>query len=152
MTRLADLHRFIESTLAARRLGTPVFVRYLVQSQDKPAAVLPRLTLIAAQVRSWLGQPMERLYSLGQPKSGQVSLTVEYRGGATALLAWSGGLPRGTGVDILVLGNHGAIHHDAGLGALWDESLGGLDDKPDAALLASIERAVRSGRPENVAR
>jgi hypothetical protein len=148
MATLADLHGAVQATLASKRLGVPVFVRYQLHSTDKANVVLPRLTQLVAVVRDWLGQVLLRLYALGNVKSGQVTLTLEFRGGATALVSWTSTPPRGDGVDLLVLGNHGAIYHDSGSANLWDEPLGGPIPKPEAALLALIEQALRSGRPE----
>ncbi len=146
MTRLADLHRAVQTSLASKRLGTPVFVRYSLFSQDKAAAAVSRLAQIAAVVRDWLGQAPERLYALGSAKSGHITLTMECRGGATAQISWANS-PRAS-VDLILLGNHGALYHDLGIANLWDESLVPLGDKPDQDLLAWIERALRSGWPE----
>jgi hypothetical protein len=147
---LADLHRAVESTLNGKRLGTPVFARYLIRTQDKAGAVAARLAQITATVRDWLGQAPERIYALGSAKAGQVSLTLEFRGGATALIAWASAAAH-PGVDVTVVGNHGALYHDAGAGHSWDDSLSLPQAKPDEILLAWVERALRSERPEGAA-
>src|SRR5262249_9068074 len=130
--------------------GTPVFARYIIRTQDKPSAVPARLAQLTATMRDWLGQAPERIYALGSAKAGQISLTVEFRGGATALICWSSA---GThpGLDVTVVGNHGALYHDAGAGHNWDDSLSLPEAKTDDALLAWVERALRSGRPESAA-
>ena len=61
MSTLTDLHRAVQATLASKRLGQPVFVRYLWHSLDKPDAVLPRLARLAETVTAWLGQTLERV-------------------------------------------------------------------------------------------
>jgi hypothetical protein len=147
---LADLHRAVESTLNGKRLGTPVFARYLIRTQDRPGAVPARLAQLTAAVRDWLGQAAERIYALGSAKGGQVTLTVEFRGGATALIGWASAAVQ-PGIDLTVVGNHGALYHDAGAGHSWDDSLALPEAKPDEALLAWVERALRSGRPERAA-
>src|SRR5262245_20826336 len=83
---LSDLHRAIESVLASKRLGRPVFVRYLLQGLDKPEAIVPRLTQTAAVVRDWIGPPLDRVQAVGSPDSGQVAVTLLFREGATALV------------------------------------------------------------------
>jgi hypothetical protein len=145
MPALADLHRAVEATLAGKRLGTPIFVRYLFHGAG---ANLARLAQTVTIVRGWLDQEIERIYAVGSLKGGQLSLTLECRGGATALVGWSAGGAAGGGVDVTLLGNHGALFHDAGADQLWDEPLTSVADKPDRALVAWIERALRSGRPE----
>jgi hypothetical protein len=148
MSTLADLHRAVQSTLASKRLGRPVFVRYLLCSRDKAEAALARLAQLTAAVRDWLGQPLERVHAAGTPRGGQVSLTLELRGGATALVSWAAAPPRGDGLDLTVLGNRGALYHDAGAARLFEEGALGPPPAPDKALLALLGRALRSGRPE----
>ena len=147
MPPLADLHRAVQAALAGQRLGKPVFVRYLLQGSEKPEAVVPRLAQVAAAVRGWLGQPLERVYAVGSPEEGQMFLTLRFRDGGAALVSYARGHPTGPGADVLVLGNHGALYHDAGGDNSWDAAED-LPDRPDPALLAAVERSLRSGKPE----
>src|SRR4051812_5783699 len=123
MTTATDLNRAVQATLASKRLGTPVFVRYALQSEDRADAIVPRLAQMTATVREWLAQPLARIYAIGAVAKGQVALTLEFRDGGSALVTWSRTPPRGDGVDLLVLGNHGALAHDAGSAPSWDEPL-----------------------------
>src|SRR5262249_11332429 len=150
-TTLADLHRAVQSTLQSKPLGRTVFVRYSLFSQDRADAALARLAQLSAAVRDWIGQPLERLHAIGSAKTGSVSLTLEFRSGGTALVSWASSPPRGDGLDLMVIGNRGAIYHDTGSARLWDEGPLGAPEVSDKELLALIERAVRSGRPENAA-
>jgi hypothetical protein len=148
MTTLADLHRAVQSTVTSKRLGRPVFVRYLFCGQDKAETALPRLAQFTAVVRGWIGQPLERVHAAGTPRGGQITLTLEFRGGATALVSWAAAPPRGDGIDLTVLGNRGALYHDAGASRLEPEAALGPPDAPDKTLLTLLERALRSGRSE----
>jgi len=150
MMTLANLHTAVQTTLASKRLGKPVFVRYLLQGSDKVEAIPGRLAQITLVVQEWLGQPLERIYAVGSADSGQVSLTLQFREGATAQVTFVRGQPRGSGVDLMVLGNHGAIYHDAGSAGLWDEAAAALPDRPDPVVKEAIERALRSGKPEGL--
>jgi hypothetical protein len=147
---LAELHRAVQSTLGSKRLGVPVFVRYQLCNQERAQVVPDRLAQIAGTVRGWLGQEIERVYALGSVKAGQVTLSLEFRGGATALVSWARSQAQGGGVDLMILGNRGAIYHDAGTSALWDEPAAPPADAPDRVLLALVQRALRTGRPEGV--
>ena len=148
MTTLADLHRAVRTTLTSKRLGTPVFVRYLYHAPIKGQAVLARLAKTTAIVRDWLGQPIERVFAQGSAASRHVTLTLEFRGGPTAVVTWIGTTGRGSGVDLTVLGNHGAMNHDAGDANLWDDAFASDDAAPERDLVTLIERAIKSGRPE----
>jgi hypothetical protein len=147
MPPLADLHRAVQAALGAQRLGKPVFVRYLLVGPEKPEAVVPRLAQVAGVVRGWLGQPLERVYAVGSPADGQASLTLQFRDGGSALVNFIRGRPAGPGADVLVLGNHGLLSHDAAGDTFWDEAED-LPDRADPALLAAVERSMRSGKPE----
>jgi hypothetical protein len=149
MASLADLHRAVHATIASKRLGRPVFVRLTIQGLDKAETTVPRLARATTAVQDWLGQPLTRIYAVGAVASGQVALTLGFRDGATALVSFAHGQPRGDGIDVMVLGNHGAIYHDAGSANLWDETVA-TDCKPDPVLVGAIERALRSGKPETV--
>jgi dienelactone hydrolase len=148
MPTFADINQTVMATLASKRVGKPVFVRLTWQGLDKPEAVVPRLAQIVSAVQRWLGQPLEQLYALGFAAGGQLSLTLRFREGATALISFERGQPRGDGLDLMVLGNHGAIYHDAGSAELWDETVTPPADPPDPALVALIKRAVHSRKPE----
>lgn len=147
MSTLADLHRAVEATLKSKRLGRPVFVRYLLSSRDKATAAPARLSQLAAAVIGWIGEPLERLHAISTPKGGHVTLTLEFRGGASALVSWASSPPRGDGIDVMVLGSRGAAYHDAGAARLWEEGALGPPEA-DKELLGLIERAIRTGRPE----
>jgi len=149
MNTLADLHHAVQSTLASKRLGTPVFVRYSFHGQETAAAVVQRLARATKTACDWLGQVLDKVYATGSVKGGQVSLMLECRGGATAVVTWIRGAGRGHGVDILLLGNNGALYHDFGNEPPWDETLADSKDPADKETLALIDRALASGRPES---
>jgi hypothetical protein len=149
MTTFTDLDRAVHQALAGGRLGPVVFVRCLVQSPDAPDTALPTLVRAATSIRGWLGQPVVRVYALASPDGSQVSLTLEFRDGGTALVSWSHGPPRGDGVDLMVLGSRGALYHDAGAAEPWDGAAA-FAPGTDAGLRSAIEQALRSGRPEPV--
>jgi hypothetical protein len=146
MNSLDELHRSVQTTLASNRLGTPVFVRYIVQ---RPAAepALAGLARIAGVVRGWLGAPVREIYAVGSAEQRHITLTLELQNAATALITWIGTPGRGSGVDLLVVGNHGTLQHDGGDAPLWDETPALGDAAPDQELLALVQRALTQGRP-----
>lgn len=146
--RLDDFHRAVESTVASKRLGSPVFVRYLVQAPVAAKGVSGFLGQIAGAVGVWLGQELERIYALGSVKGRHVTLTLDYRGGASAQITWSGTAWRGPGVDLMLVGNRGALYHDFGAANLFDGSLALPAEPAPKTLTAWIDRALRSGQPE----
>jgi hypothetical protein len=151
MNTLADLHRTVQAALAGKRLGKPVFVRYLYQGRDTAEAVLPRLARITAAVQDWLGQPLDRLYAVGSAAGGQVTLTAEGREGATALISFARDPRRDGTVDLTVLGNHGALYQSLDSGQSFSSTeKGPLEKEYDPKLLAAIGRALQTGQPETL--
>jgi hypothetical protein len=141
MSSLADLHRTIAATVTSKRLGTPVFVRYLFHGTEDANAVVPRLVQLTAVVRDWLGQTLEHVHAVGSAESGQVALTLRFREGGSALVCFARCQPGSWGVDVTVLGNHGALYHDAGSGNLWAEEPEAAP-QPDAALEKLVTQAL----------
>ena len=137
----------MQSTIASKRIGKVVFVRYVLQGTPLPEPALLKLAAAVAAVGNWIGSSLDKLYGM-RGDGGQISLTLQFRDGATALVNFVHGPPRGNGVDLLVLGNHGAIYHDAGTASLWDEEKLTVEDNPRSAILTAIERALRSGKLE----
>jgi hypothetical protein len=150
MRDLGELHHAVRTTLAAGRIGQPVFVRYLLQSPARTGAAA-RLARMTAAVCGWLGQRLERVYAIGSAQSGQISLTLQFREGASALVSIARGQPLGDGVDLMILGNRGAIYHDAGHSVPGADAPPFPETPPDTALVAAIAKALRSGKPEAVA-
>jgi hypothetical protein len=135
--------RTVQATLASKRLGTPVFVRCLAQHAVAAKAAPAFLAHLVHIVNGWLAQPLDRIYALGTVKNRHVTLTMQYQAGASAQLTWVGQAPGGPGVDLMLVGNHGAIYHDlAPLGA-WD-----VAEPAPKELLAWMNRALASAQPE----
>jgi predicted dehydrogenase len=141
MTTFADLHETVRAALASRRLGKPVFVRYHWQAPDR-ASLLPQLARMTAAARDWLGQAIAHIYAAGSVENGSVSLTLELRNGATALVSAATGAPHGAGVDLWILGNRGTLFHDAGHSPIGGEPLVVPDQPPETRLLARIQKAL----------
>src|SRR5687767_5837371 len=115
----ADLHRTVLAAVASKRLGTPVFVRCTLQGPDKPDALIAKLARLTAAVREWVAQPLDRIYAVGKGENGQVTLSLVFRDGATAQVSYARGERHGDGVDLILLGNRGAMYHDVGGANLW---------------------------------
>jgi hypothetical protein len=133
MPSLTDLHRAVETVLGTQRIGQPVFVRYLLLSGAPSEHMVSRLAAMAASIGSWLGCSIQRATVLGAPDQGAPSLILHFPTGACAIASLATGEPS---ADLTVLGNHGAIYHQAALDT--------LDELPssDSELEHLIERAL----------
>jgi hypothetical protein len=145
---LDDLDRAVRGVLSSKRVGQPVFVRLTLHGPAPARTVVPRLARLVTLAARWVGQALTRLHATGSPRSGQVCLTLQFAGGASALVRLARGPVRGDGVDLMVLGSRGAVYHDEGTGHAWDGGTDSGKGRADPKLAGLIERALRSGRPE----
>jgi hypothetical protein len=150
MAAIADLNRAVQATLSSQRLGQPVFVRLIQQTPDGPERTVEHLARLSQLARDWLGQTPVKVQAIGGPAGGAVSLTWLFDKGATASVSVSCHPVRGDGLDVLVVGNHGALYHDVGTADAWDEGLSAATAGPPAELPQLIERALKSGQPEAI--
>lgn len=145
--RWEELASAVARIVRSKRIGVPVFVRLtetIAAENDAEAPLAALLTL----TRKWIPQPMARLYSIGSSSSGQSSLAVLFDDGASALLSVSRASGDRDGLDLMILGNHGAIYHDSGQGVPWSSSM--RDRRAEPEDIALVERAFRAGKPITV--
>ncbi len=152
MTTLAQLHQAVRKALDSKRLGKVVFVRYHLQGLlDAEGAGLPALAKVISVVGEWMGQAPAKLYSLFPTKEarGQWTATLQFPGGATALVSEAHGSKAAPGASLMVLGNKGALYHayDAGRLHTWEGAPASLDDRRVPAILAALEDTREKGNP-----
>ncbi|GIW81110.1 MAG: hypothetical protein KatS3mg105_2917 [Gemmatales bacterium] len=135
----------IRKVVNSKRIGEPVFVRCTLLGRDKKDLMIARLAQIVDAVVSWFGQPLHRIYAR-EAQARAISLVLDFQGGQTALLSYASSRHRGDGVDLMVIGNHGAIYHDAGTGTLWDAEWQ-TKPKANAKTRTMIARAIQSAKP-----
>jgi hypothetical protein len=123
-----------------------VFVHYLIRGVEGGEHSLDRLTRVLALTQQWLGQSPLTLYALGSLESGQIALTVEFDRGATALLGFAQTTPGDAGVDLMLVGNHGTLYHEAGSTPF---EAGPEAELPDPLLGVMLRRALASRKPES---
>lgn len=144
----ADLLQAVEELLASRRLGEPVFVRWLLLTPNPAADPVRQLAQVAGTIRRWFGVPLVQLYTAGTAAEGQVSVTLQFASGVSGLAVFARCPEDAEHLDLLILGNHGAAYHEATTGEAWEETTGPYPIDPD--LQSAIQRSLDCGRPEVV--
>jgi hypothetical protein len=129
------LYKTVKGILDSGRIGSPVFVRCVAQiasdlpAPHSPACAVPgtadrsrqagrehltdALAEVLAIVGLWLSASPQQVYAQGGEDVGQITATIHYMTGQTALVnvgtVKDNSTPR---VDLMLLGNKGAIYHD----------------------------------------
>ena len=116
---LADLHRAIDGTLATGRIGRPVFVRYSIYGLDPPRRLIDGVAALAGAAIRWVGGQVEFITAVGSETAGQLAATVVFKSGESAVMTCGRAAGPGSGVDVMILGSHGALYHDGGTSVLW---------------------------------
>jgi hypothetical protein len=140
-----DLHNTVRAQCP--RIGRPVFVRFTAFGLIKENEMIPRLVRMVRMVGEWIDQSLDRLQAVGSPASGQMCLTLQFRKGATALVSIARISDRRSGIDLLILGNHGSILYDFAAGNCWDAQFDLLPNPVDPTMQSVIEQALRGGQP-----
>ena len=156
MAFLDELDRAVRNILSRERIGQPVFVRCAIH-QNRPrndSAIL--LTQLAGHARHWLNQDWDRVYANGQIESGPLALTLRCRQGASALLIHAEEPSGAARIDLMILGNHGAIYFDdlpeqCDGNAVVTAAETDHFNNDDNRLLNAVQRSLRTGQPEFVA-
>ena len=144
---LADLHRAVNDTLATGRIGRPVFVRYSLYGLNPNRRLIDGVSALAATAMRWVGAQVESITAVGSDTAGQISATLVFKSGESASLTSGRAAGPGSGVDLMILGSHGALYHDAGTSVLW--SAGTADPGAGEPRLAEIiTRSLASGQAE----
>jgi hypothetical protein len=149
MSHFDELDRTVQEAIQSGRIGQPVFVRLLAAlnaaDADPEATLLP----LAAFAANWIGAAVERVYAVRSTGQNQASVLLEFRSGAAGVVSTLTAGAGGPVLDVLLLGNHGAIYHE---GLALGEFTGPVPlVAVGPALGAAIVQSVRSGKPQAVA-
>jgi len=142
------LKKSVQSVIEKERIGSPVFLRCVLQVASETASLLEPTAEIAALANGWMSSQPERVYAQGNPTATQVTVMVQYADGQMALLSVNR-VDIETAIDIMLVGNKGVIYHETPLGRHYLSApalvLGNIGE-----LTAAIAQALESGQPITV--
>jgi len=153
------LYQTVKHALDAGRVGSPVFVRYVAQIASGREELRGVLAEALAMANSWLGASPQRVYVQGCGDAGQLTATVQYSGGQTALLSvgvappvYAEALRTAPQIDLMLLGNKGALYHDSTSLSLFALAAAGSVAPAEPLpisnpLMTAVEESLRTGKP-----
>jgi predicted dehydrogenase len=108
MASHAELHSAIAAAVASGRIGTPVFVRYLLHSSSAPN----RIEHLRATVNAWMAHSLEPRIKICVDATEQISECLQ-SDRALALVSIAPNSEQREAADVTVLGTRGAIYFPA---------------------------------------
>ncbi|MBM3237519.1 hypothetical protein FJZ31_14610 [Candidatus Poribacteria bacterium] len=144
------LYKTVKSVLDSGRIGSPVFVRCVAQIASDREHLTDALAEVLAIAGLWLSASPQKVYAQGGKDAGQITATVHYLSGQTALVSVgtvkANGMPR---VDLMLLGNKGAIYHDSLLlpsFAMPAGTISRIGISISKSLMDAVERSLQTGK------
>ena len=143
------LQQSVSSVIAEGRIGSPVFLRCMVQMPIVDTNIVSGMAALVEVANSWMPSPPERIYAPDQVDTTQITAMVQYTGGQTAMLSLNRIPAVGeASVNLILVGNKGVIHHDTPVERhrLMQPPIE-LDGGEE--LMDLIEAAMKTGTPLN---
>ncbi|MDD9972669.1 MAG: hypothetical protein OXU27_01620 [Candidatus Poribacteria bacterium] len=139
------LKKSVQSVIEKDRIGSPVFLRCVLNVADDTVDLLPSLGEAAALANGWMPSVPTRVYAQGGAEATQMTVMVHYVGGQMALVSVNR-VDAETAIDIMLVGNKGVIYHETPVGRHYlnaaPPELSGAGELTEA-----IVQSLESGQP-----
>lgn len=114
---IQSLQQSVQSVIDEGRIGSPVFLRCIVQAPIEAADAVGGIAALTAIANHWMPDPPEQIYALDNADTTQITAMVKYAGGQSALLSVNR-IPsdQEVSVDLRLVGNNGIIYHETPTG------------------------------------
>ena len=139
------LKQSVQSVLDKDRIGSPVFLRCVLNITGEDENLLAPVVEVVALANEWIPSPPVSVYAQDSAGTTQVTVMVHYAGGQMALLSVNR-VDVETAIDIMLVGNKGVIYHETPMGRHYSNAippeLGDSGELTDA-----IAQSLESGQP-----
>jgi hypothetical protein len=142
-------YQTIKEIIETGRVGTPVFVRFVVQIMPSGEHILDTLARFLVITGSWLTSIPIRVYVQHKENSAQITASAEYTGGQTAIVSVNIANVISSKIDLMMIGNKGAVYQD---GEMMPPGFD-VDFEPTSIpewLMDAIEQSLFAGKPVSI--
>lgn len=141
---MESLQKSVQTVIESGRIGSPVFLRCVCQVATRTSLLQPAAAVMTL-ANGWMPAEPERIYAQGDADATQITLTVQYAGGQSAMLSVNR-TQLGPECDVMLIGNKGVIYHETPMGR-HSMSATPLEIGDAAELTPLIAQALESGQP-----
>ncbi|MCZ6679706.1 MAG: hypothetical protein O7E52_20950 [Candidatus Poribacteria bacterium] len=114
---IKSLQQSVQSVIDEGRIGSPVFLRCMVQAPIEAGNAVNGIAALTALANTWMPSALEQVYALDSADETQVTAMVQYAGGQTAILSLNRiASTQEPSVDLVLVGNKGVIYHETPAG------------------------------------
>ena len=139
------LKKSVQSVLEKDRIGSPTFLRCVLNVVGDTSSLLPSVAEMTALANGWIPSSPTSVYAQGSAEATQITVMVHYTGGQMALLSVNR-VDVETAIDIMLVGNKGVIYHETPVGRHYLNAtapeLSGTGELTEA-----ISQSLESGQP-----
>ena len=139
------LKKSVQSVLEKDRIGSPVFLRCVLDVVGEDANLLSSVAEVTALSNGWMSSPPASVYTQGDANGKQVTVMVHYVAGQMALLSVNR-VDVETAVDIMLIGNKGVIYHETPGGRHYLNAIA-PEFGETGELTEAIAQSLESGQP-----
>ncbi len=139
------LKKSVDSEIEKDRIGSPVFLRCVLNIVSETNSLLQPTSEIVALANRWIPSQPQSLYAQGNANATQVTVMVQYTDGQMAVLSINR-VDTETAIDIMLVGNKGVIYHETPVGR---HNLSGTPPQlgDSGELTGTIAQSLASGQP-----
>lgn len=109
------LRKSVQAQIEKDRIGSPVFLRGVLNIVDKESSLLLPITELVSLANAWISSIPQKVYTTGDVDGIQVTTMVQYTNGQMAVLSVNR-VDTETVIDIMLVGNRGVIYHETPIG------------------------------------
>ena len=147
---MRSLQQAVQSVIDKGRIGSPVFLRCMLQIPIDEEDIAQATAGLAALANTWMPSSPEQIYVQQSADATQSTAMIEYSGGQTATISVNRVPPdTETSIDLILMGNKGTIYHETPTGrhrfTKARIELGGGENLVDV-----ISQSARTGKPVNL--
>lgn len=142
---MESLKKSVQSVIEKGRIGSPVFLRCVLNVASGTSSLLQPTAEIVALSNGWIPSQPQHVYAKGDADAAQVTVMVQYTDGQMAMLSINR-VETETAIDIMLVGNKGVVYHETPIGRHY---LSGTPPQLDSTgkLTDAITQALASGQP-----
>lgn len=139
------LKKSVDSVIEKDRIGSPVFLRCVLNVLSEKNSLLQPTAEIVALSNGWIMSDPQTIYASGDANATQVTVMVKYVDGQMSVLSVNRVVTE-TAIDIMLVGTKGVIYHETPIGRHY---LSGTPPQlgRTEALTDSIAQALETGQP-----